>query len=181
MEQDPAFAFRIIVDVATKALSPAINDPTTAVLAIDQIHRLLRDVGRRHLDDERVRDASGAVRLIYRTPGWDDFVHLAITEIRHFGAGSIQVARRLRAMLDNLIQVLPPARTGAAETGTRPPQPVHREAVRRPGRPRPRRGRRPPRRRRRAVTRPHRHEPWAASAAAELVGPKANARPRPCG
>ena len=111
MEQDPAFPFRIIVDVATKALSPAINDPTTAVLALDQIHHLLRDVGRRHLDDERVRDASGAVRLIYRTPGWDDFVHLAITEIRQFGGGSIQVARRLRAMLDNLIQVLPPART----------------------------------------------------------------------
>jgi len=111
LEQDPAFAFRIIVDVASKALSPAINDPTTAVLAIDQIHRLLRDIGRRYLDDDRVCDASGAVRLIYRTPGWDDFVHLAITEIRLFGGGSIQVARRLRAMLDNLIQVLPPART----------------------------------------------------------------------
>lgn len=110
MEQDPAFAFRIIVDVASKGLSPAINDPTTAVLAIDQIHHLLRDVGRRYLDDERVRDAGGAVRLIYRTPGWDDFVHLAITEIRLFGAGSIQVARRLRAMLDNLIQVLPASR-----------------------------------------------------------------------
>ena len=41
LEQDPRFAFRIIVDIANKALSPAINDPTTAVLAIDQIHRLL--------------------------------------------------------------------------------------------------------------------------------------------
>jgi uncharacterized membrane protein len=111
-EQDPAFAFRIIVDIASKGLSPAINDPTTAVLAIDQIHHLLRDVGRRNLDDERVRDSSGAVRLIYRTPGWDDFVQLAITEIRHFGAGSIQVARRLRAMLEHLIQVLPPERVG---------------------------------------------------------------------
>jgi len=38
MEQDPAFAFRIIVDVAAKALSPAINDPTTGVLALDQLH-----------------------------------------------------------------------------------------------------------------------------------------------
>jgi uncharacterized membrane protein len=110
-EQDAAFAFRIIVDIASKGLSPAINDPTTAVLAIDQIHHLLRDVGRRFLDDERVRDASGAVRLIYRTPGWDDFVQLATTEIRQFGGGSIQVVRRLRAMLDNLIQTLPPERT----------------------------------------------------------------------
>ena len=45
IEQDPTFAFRILVDIAIKALSPAINDPTTAVLAIDQLHRLLRRVG----------------------------------------------------------------------------------------------------------------------------------------
>ena len=43
MEQDPLFAFRIIADIALKALSPAINDPTTGVLALDQLHRLLRD------------------------------------------------------------------------------------------------------------------------------------------
>ena len=44
---DPAFAFRIIVDIASKGPSPAINDPTTAVLALDQIHHLLRKVGSR--------------------------------------------------------------------------------------------------------------------------------------
>lgn len=107
MEQDPAFAFRVVVDIASKALSPAVNDPTTAVLAIDRIHHLLRHVGGRCLDDERVRDAAGQVRLTYRTPNWEDFVHLAVTEIRHFGGGSIQVTRRLRAMLDNLISTLP--------------------------------------------------------------------------
>jgi uncharacterized membrane protein len=107
LEQDPALAFRIMVDIASKGLSPAINDPTTAVLAIDQIHRLLRNVGSRHLDDERVRDATGQVRLVYRTPAWEDFVQLAVMEIRHFGGASIQVARRLRAMLEDLIQTLP--------------------------------------------------------------------------
>jgi uncharacterized membrane protein len=110
LEQDPAFAFRIIVDVASKGLSPAINDPTTAVLAIDQIHHLLRTVGERRLDDERVRDAAGRLRLAYRTPDWDDFVQLAVTEIRQFGGASVQVARRLRAMLENLIQTLPEER-----------------------------------------------------------------------
>jgi uncharacterized membrane protein len=40
MQQDPLFGFRILVDIAIKALSAAINDPTTAVLAIDQLHRL---------------------------------------------------------------------------------------------------------------------------------------------
>jgi uncharacterized membrane protein len=109
-EQDPIFAFRILVDIASKGLSPGINDPTTAVLAIDQIHHLLRTVGARSLEDERRRDAEGRVRLVYQTPNWKDFVHLAITEIRHFGRTSIQVTRRLRAMLEHLLQVLPESR-----------------------------------------------------------------------
>jgi uncharacterized membrane protein len=110
LEQDPAFAFRIIVDIASKGLSPAINDPTTAVLAVDQIHHLLRSVGSRRLDDGQVCDAAGRVRLVYRTPDWGDFVQLAVTEIRQFGGTSVQIARRLRAMLENLIQTLPPER-----------------------------------------------------------------------
>jgi uncharacterized membrane protein len=109
-EQDPTFVFRILVDVASKALSPAINDPTTAVLAIDQIHHLLRQVGMRRLDTGEVRDAGGTLRLLYRTPDWEDFVLLALTEIRQYGNQSIQVTRRLRAMLENLIAVLPAER-----------------------------------------------------------------------
>jgi uncharacterized membrane protein len=109
-EQDPTFAFRVMVDIANKGLSPAINDPTTAVLALDQIHYLLRKVGNRRLDTGLVRDAAGGLRLVYRTPDWGDFVCLAVTEIRHFGGASIQIARRLRAMLENLIVTLPPAR-----------------------------------------------------------------------
>jgi uncharacterized membrane protein len=109
-EQDPAFAFRIMVDIASKGLSPGINDPTTAVLAIDQIHHLLRSLASRHLADGRVRDRAGRLRLIYRTPDWEDYVHLAVTEIRHYGGGSIQVSRRLRAMLENLIQNVPKER-----------------------------------------------------------------------
>jgi uncharacterized membrane protein len=110
MEQDPEFAFRIIVDIAAKALSPAINDPTTAVLAVDQVHRLLRAVGERQLDTGRVHDDSGRLRLLYRTPDWEDFVGLAITEIRQFGGNSIQIVRRLRAMLENLIGTVHPDR-----------------------------------------------------------------------
>ena len=110
LEQDPTFVFRILVDIASKGLSPAINDPTTAVLAIDQVHHLLRSVGNRHLDEGQVHDSSGRLRLVYRTPDWEDFVELAVTEIRHFGGQSIQVARRLRAMLENLIQTLPESR-----------------------------------------------------------------------
>ena len=107
MEQDPTVSFRIVIDIALKALSPAINDPTTAVLAIDQLHRLLRAVGRRHLRNDQIVDREGQLRLIFRTPNWDDFVHLSFSEIRRCGAGSFQVARRLRAMIENLTVTLP--------------------------------------------------------------------------
>jgi uncharacterized membrane protein len=113
MEQDPLFAFRILVDIALKALSPAINDPTTAVLALDQIHRLLRVVGQRRLRGETLLDQTGRVRVICRTPNWEDFVHLACHEVRSCGANNVQIARRLRAMLDNLTTSLPPHRQTA--------------------------------------------------------------------
>ncbi len=107
MEQDPTFAFRVLVDIAIKALSPAINDPTTAVLSIDQLHRLLRLAGQRQLRSEQILDEAGQVRVIFRTPNWEDFVHLTFWEIRHYGAENIQIARRLRAMIENLIETVP--------------------------------------------------------------------------
>ena len=113
MEQDPLFAFRILTDIALKALSPAINDPTTAVLAIDQIQHLLRAVGRRRLRGEMLDDSLGAHRLVYRTPNWEAFVTISCAEIRACGAGSLQVARRQRSMLDNLIATLPEHRRAA--------------------------------------------------------------------
>jgi len=115
MEQDPTFSFRIVIDIALKALSPAINDPTTAVLAIDQLHRLLRKVGTRHLRTDELADESGQLRVIFRTPNWEDFVDLAFNEIRACGATSMQVVRRLRAMVENLMQTLPPHRHSALQ------------------------------------------------------------------
>ena len=113
MQQDPLFAFRILVDIAIKALSAAINDPTTAVLAIDQLHRLLRTAGLRRLRiDERLK-LHGEVRLIIRTPVWNDFIHLAFAEIRFYGASNVQIARRLRAMIINLANTLPAERHAA--------------------------------------------------------------------
>jgi uncharacterized membrane protein len=113
IEQDSTFAVRVIVDIAIKALSPAINDPTTAVLAIDQLHRLLRLVGARHLHDDLVHDSEGVPRLMFRTPNWEDFVTLTFREIRLYGAGNFQVARRLRAMINNLQEILPTSRQPA--------------------------------------------------------------------
>jgi uncharacterized membrane protein len=110
LDQDPAFALRIIVDIAIKALSPGINDPTTAVMALDQIHTLLRGLGLRRLAIGLVYDSPSQLRFVYQTPNWKDFVTLALTEIRRCGSGSIQITRRIRAMLVDLIQSLPPCR-----------------------------------------------------------------------
>jgi uncharacterized membrane protein len=115
MDQDPTFAFRIVVDIALKALSPAINDPTTGVLAIDQLHRMLRMVGRRHLHTDEILNESGRLRVVFRTPNWEDFVHVAFSEIRACGSNNLQIVRRLRAMIENLVQTLPAHRHTALQ------------------------------------------------------------------
>lgn len=101
-EQDPKYAIRLLVDIAIRALSPAINDPATAVQAIDQIEDLLRRLGRLDLDVGRVHDDVGVLRLVVPMPTWEDYLALGFDEIRHFGSSSIQVLRRLRAALMGL-------------------------------------------------------------------------------
>jgi uncharacterized membrane protein len=115
MEQDPTFSFRIIVDIALRALSPAINDPTTAVLAIDQLHRVLRSVGKRHLRTDELASDAGQLRVIFRTPNWEDFLHLAFREIRYCGSNNLQIVRRLRRMIENLLDTLPAHRHAALQ------------------------------------------------------------------
>ncbi len=105
-EQDPKYALRLLVDIAIRALSPAVNDPTTAVQALDQIEDLLRRLGRVNLDVGRVRDAQGVLRLIVPMPTWEDYLALSFDEIRQFGATSVQVARRLRAALSGLAEIV---------------------------------------------------------------------------
>lgn len=102
-EQDPKYPLRLLVDIAIKALSPAINDPTTAVQALDQIEDLLHRLGRRALDAGCVMDDRGDLRLVFPTPSWEDYLSLAFDEIRQYGASSVQVMRRLRSALLGLL------------------------------------------------------------------------------
>lgn len=103
-EQDPKYPLRLLVDIAIKALSPAINDPTTAVQALDQIEDLLHRLGRRALDAGCANDNQGTLRLVFPTPTWEDYLTLAFDEIRQYGAGSVQVMRRLRSALLGLME-----------------------------------------------------------------------------
>ena len=112
-EQDPQFAIRLLVDIAIRALSPAINDPTTAVQALDQIGDLLMRLGRGSLSGGALRDEEGTVRVVTPRPSWEDFVRLAFEEIAAYGASSVQVMRRMNALLSELAAALPPERRTA--------------------------------------------------------------------
>jgi uncharacterized membrane protein len=80
-DQDPLLAFRLLVDIALRALSPALNDPTTATQVLDCLDSLLRIVARRDLAVGRVEDPDGALRVIVVLPTWDDYLALASDEI----------------------------------------------------------------------------------------------------
>jgi uncharacterized membrane protein len=112
-EQDPKYAIRLLVDIGIKALSPAINDPTTAVQALDQIEDLLIRLGRRQLEIGSFQDAGGNLRLLITFPVWEDFLRLAFDEIRFYGSNSIQVMRRMKAVVNELISILPEVRRPA--------------------------------------------------------------------
>ena len=106
-EQDPKYAIRLLVDIAIKALSPAINDPTTAVQALDQIEDLLLRLGQRHLEIGKYYDSDGELRLVVPFPTWDDLVRLAFDEICFYGATSVQVMRRMNALIADLTRAVP--------------------------------------------------------------------------
>ncbi len=101
-EQDPKYSLRLLVDTAILALSPAVNDPTTAVQSIDQIQDLLHRLGDRVLDAGFVKDAAGDLRLVFPMPTWEEYLALAFDEIRLYGGSTMQVLRRMRAALSDL-------------------------------------------------------------------------------
>lgn len=112
-EQDPKYAIRLLVDIAIRALSPAVNDPTTAVQALDQIGDLLLRLGGRRLEIGDFRDSQGRIRVVIPFPAWEDFVRLALDEILFYGANSVQVMRRMNALVNDLISVVPEERRAA--------------------------------------------------------------------
>jgi uncharacterized membrane protein len=107
------YAIRLLVDIAIRALSPAINDPTTAVQALDEIGDLLLRLGHSCLATAPMCDAGGVARVVMPLPSWEDFLRLAFEEICSYGASSVQVMRRMNALLTELIAALPVERRPA--------------------------------------------------------------------
>jgi uncharacterized membrane protein len=108
--QDLGFGLRQLSDIALRALSSAINDPTTAVQALDRVVQFLAALSRRPLDAALHRDRAGAVRLVQPVPGWTELVDLGFTEVRMCAPLTPQVCRRMLAGLDDLLLLAPPER-----------------------------------------------------------------------
>jgi uncharacterized membrane protein len=108
--QDPMLAFRLLVDIALRALSPAINDPTTAVQALDAIDGLIRPLCTRDLDVGHVAGTKGDLRVAVPLPRWEDFLELISAEITLAARSSAAVLRRLEELLTGVLELAPPAR-----------------------------------------------------------------------
>jgi uncharacterized membrane protein len=99
MVQDVGFGIRRLVDIASKALSPAINDPYTGVQAVHHLSVLLCSLARQRLGDWTVRDGQGELRVAVPRPTFPDYLRLGTAQIRRFGAAEPAVTRSLIVLL----------------------------------------------------------------------------------
>ena len=115
-ESDVAIGLRQLVDVAVKAMSPAVNDPTTAVHAIGHATALLCVLAPRQLGDLLGRDREGTVRVGVERPDFDGYLDLACGQLRRYAAGEVQVMRALLWMLREVAGGAPEHRRPSIKT-----------------------------------------------------------------
>ncbi|MFF9016904.1 DUF2254 family protein [Streptomyces sp. NPDC014870] len=97
--QDPGLAFRLLADIGLRALSPAINDPATAVQVLDAVEDLLRPLARAELGDRSIPGATGAVRVVMRLPAWEDFLRIGFDDLCRAASDAPMVLSRARHLL----------------------------------------------------------------------------------
>lgn len=112
-EQDLAFGFRQLVDIADRALSPSTNDPTTAARTLDTLHDLLRQLAMRGRASEVRSGPDGAVRLVIPRYQFADLLDMAMREIWNYGSDELQVPDRITRMLNDLAGVARPEHQAA--------------------------------------------------------------------
>ncbi len=114
--EDVGYGLRQLVDVATKALSPGINDPTTAVHALHHLAALLCALTEYDLTTEVLRDEGEQIRVLLPRPDLEAYIDLALSQPRRYGAADPQVLGTIYQALLSLSQLA---------------RPVHRPALRR--------------------------------------------------
>ena len=100
--QDVLYGLRQLTDVANKALSPGVNDPTTAVHALGHISAFLCALTDRDLGAELLRDQDEQVRVVARRPDFATYVDLALSQPRRYGATDPQVLEKIFQVLLDL-------------------------------------------------------------------------------
>lgn len=94
MQQDAAFGLRQLVDIALRAISPAINDPSTATICIDRLGSLLAYTAQRRPGARVLRDGE-TVLVVAPQPSFADLVDLAFNQLRQYGRGDLAVSIRI--------------------------------------------------------------------------------------
>ena len=101
MEQDIEFGVLQLVDIALKAISPAVNDPSTAISCIDQLSRILVRIVSRQPVAAHLYRPPGVLRVVLSPMPFARLLDVAFTQIRHYGKGDMAVCvRLLRALGD---------------------------------------------------------------------------------
>jgi len=101
IEWDPAFGVRQIVDIALKALSPGVNDTSTAVMCVDYLTAILaRLSGRRYPPSHRYEGA--ALRVIASVPTFEALLAEAFDQIRGSAEGNVAIIARMLGAIDTL-------------------------------------------------------------------------------
>ena len=116
-DDDPAYGIRKLVDISLRSIaSSPFDDPTTTVQALHRVHDCMRMLATRELPSGHHHDSEGKLRLVVPVLDWEGYVRLAFYEIRLAGAGSPQVARALRAALEDIQAVAPQERRPPLES-----------------------------------------------------------------
>lgn len=110
IDQDVAFGFRQLADVALKALSPGINDTTTAVMSVQWATAALAELARRHPVSPWRLDDGGALRVVAPAPTFEGLLHDTFSEIRQNAEGNVPV---LRALVTGIGELAPLTRDPA--------------------------------------------------------------------
>jgi len=102
MQQDVEFGILQIVDIALKAMSPAVNDPTTALTCIDHLGRVLMRAALRQPPLSTLCDPDGTPRVILRRTSFPRLLDVAFSQISHYGKTDVAVPLRLMRVLSEL-------------------------------------------------------------------------------
>jgi uncharacterized membrane protein len=105
-EGDMEFGLVEISDIAVKALSPGINDPTTAMHCIDRLTQIIAALGTRSLPDPLRTSADGTIRLLLRDTSFERAAGLAFDQILHFGADNPTIVKKLLESLHDLAGIV---------------------------------------------------------------------------